>query len=107
FCFQGQITVVLISFFGRDVSSVAEVGALGRLAMVFTVLTNLLTNVLGPAFARCHDPRRLRWQYAAIVGAVTAFSIALISAALLFPGAFLYVLGGKYAHLERELVLMV
>lgn len=107
FCFQGQITVFLISFFGRDVSSVAEVGALGRLAMVFTVLTNLLTNVFGPAFARCHDPRRLRWQYAAIVGGVTAFSIALISAALLFPGAFLYVLGGKYAHLDRELVLMV
>jgi len=107
FCFQGQITVFLISFFGRDVSSVAEVGALGRLAMVFTVLTNLLTNVFGPAFARCHDPRRLRWQYAAIVGGVTAFSVALIGAALLFPGAFLYVLGGKYAHLERELVLMV
>ena len=107
FCFQGQITVFLISFFGRGVSSVAEVGALGRLAMVFTVLTNLLTNVFGPAFARCHDPRRLRWQYAAIVGGVTAFSVALISAALLFPGAFLYVLGGKYAHLERELVLMV
>jgi O-antigen/teichoic acid export membrane protein len=107
FCFQGQITVFLISFFGRDISSVAEVGALGRLAMVFTVLTNLLTNVFGPAFARCHDPKRLRWQYAAIVGGVTAFSVVLVSAAVLFPGAFLYVLGGKYAHLERELVLMV
>ncbi len=107
FCFQGQITVFLISFFGRDISSVAEVGALGRLAMVFTVLTNLLTNVFGPAFARCHDPKRLRWQYAAIAGGVTAFSVVLVSAAVLFPGAFLFVLGGKYAHLERELVLMV
>jgi hypothetical protein len=75
--------------------------------MVFTVLTNLLTNVFGPAFARCQDPKRLRWQYAMIVGGVTAFSVALITAALLFPGAFLFVLGGKYAHLEQELVLMV
>lgn len=107
FCFQGQITIFLIGFFGRDISSVAEVGALGRLAMVFTVLSNLLTNVFGPAFARCQDPKRLRWQYAAIVGGVTAFSAALIAAALLFPGAFLFVLGGKYAHLEHELVLMV
>jgi O-antigen/teichoic acid export membrane protein len=107
FCFQGQITIFLIGFFGRDINSVAEVGALGRLAMVFTVLTNLLSNIFGPAFARCQDPRRLRWQYAAIVGGVTAFSIALIAAAVLFPGVFLYVLGGKYAHLERELVLMV
>ena len=107
FCFQGQITIFLIGFFGRDINSVAEVGALGRLAMVFTVLTNLLTNVFGPAFARCHDPKRLRWQYAAIVGGVTAFSVVLVSAAVLFPDAFLFVLGGKYAHLERELVLMV
>jgi O-antigen/teichoic acid export membrane protein len=107
FCFQGQITIFLIGFFGRDINSVAEVGALGRLAMVFTVLSNLLTNVFGPAFARCQDPRRLRWQYATIVGGVSVFSAVLIAAALLFPGAFLFVLGGKYAHLEHELVLMV
>jgi O-antigen/teichoic acid export membrane protein len=106
FCFQGQITIFLLGFFGQ-VNSIAEVGALGRLGMVFTVLTNLLTNVFGPAFARCQDPKRLRWQYAAIVGGVTAFSLVLIVAAALFPGAFLFVLGAKYAHLERELVLMV
>ena len=107
FCFQGQITVFLISLFGRDVTSVAEVGALGRLAMVFTVLTNLLSNIFGPAFARCQDPRRLRWQYAITVGGVTAFSLMLIVAAILFPRAFLFVLGAKYAHLEHELVLML
>jgi O-antigen/teichoic acid export membrane protein len=107
FCFQGQITIFLLGFFGRNINSIAEVGALGRLGMVFTVLTNLLTNVFGPAFARCQDPKRLRWQYAAIVGGVTAFSLVLIAAAALFPGAFLFVLGAKYAHLERELVLMV
>jgi hypothetical protein len=107
FCFQGQITIFLITFLGRDVNSVAQVGALGRLAMVFTVLTNLLTNIVAPAFARCHSPVRLRWLYAGIVGGVTAFSGAIILAAALFPDAFLYVLGGTYAHLERELLLMV
>ncbi|HSP45846.1 MAG TPA: hypothetical protein VLO30_07625 [Chthoniobacterales bacterium] len=107
FCFQGQITIFLIGFFGRDINSVAEVGALGRLAMVFTVLTNLLTNVFGPAFARCQDSKRLRWQFAMIVGGVTAFSLVLTTGALLFPSAFLFVLGAKYAHLERELGLMV
>jgi O-antigen/teichoic acid export membrane protein len=107
FCFQGQITIFLLGFFGRNINSIAEVGALGRLGMVFTVLTNLLTNIFGPAFARCQDPKRLRWQYTAIVGGVTAFSLVLIAAAALFPRAFLFVLGAKYAHLERELVLMV
>ncbi len=107
FCLQGQITVFLISFFGTRASSVAEVGALGRLAMIFGVLSNLLTNVFVPAFARCQSPRRLRWQYAGVVGSVGTFSVLLIASAAVFPQAFLYVLGGKYSHLQRELVLMV
>ncbi|MFN2508785.1 MAG: polysaccharide biosynthesis protein, partial [Chthoniobacterales bacterium] len=107
YCLQGQITVFLIGFFATRASSVAEVGALGRLAMIFAVLSNLLTNVFAPAFARCQSPRKLRWQYTGIVGAVAAFSLAVICAAAFFPQAFLFVLGSKYAHLERELVLMV
>jgi len=107
FCLQGQITVFLISFFGSQASSVAEVGALGRLAMIFAVLTNLITNVFAPAFARCQSPRRLRWQYAAIVGAVAGISLLVLCTAAFFPKAFLFVLGSNYVHLERELVLMV
>jgi O-antigen/teichoic acid export membrane protein len=107
FCLQGQITVFLISIFGRQVSSIAEVGALGRLAMIFAVLSNLLSNVFTPAFARCQSLRKLGWQYAIIVGGVACFSLAIIAAAAFFPSQFLFVLGGKYAHLERELLLMV
>ncbi|MEY2571897.1 MAG: hypothetical protein QOJ87_110 [Verrucomicrobiota bacterium] len=107
FCVQGQITVFLISIFGRKVSSIAEVGALGRLAMIFAVLSHLLANVFAPAFARCQDRTRLRWQYAAILSAVAAFSLAIVGAAYFFPQQFLFVLGNKYAHLGRELLLMV
>lgn len=107
YCFQGQITVFLISFFGNRASSVAEVGALGRLAMIFAVLANLLTNVFAPAFARCQDAHRLRLQFATIVGAVAAFSVGVIGVAAFFPDQFLFVLGAKYSHLQRELVLMV
>ena len=107
FCLQGQITIFLISFFGRNVGSIAEVGALGRLAMIFAVLSHLLANVFAPAFARCQALSKLRWQYAVIVGAVACFSLAIVLAAALFPRQFLFVLGNKYAHLERELLLMV
>jgi O-antigen/teichoic acid export membrane protein len=107
FCLQGQITVFLISIFGRNVSSIAEVGALGRLAMIFAVLSHLLANVFAPAFARCQSLSKLRWQYAAIVGGVACFSLVIIAAASFFPSQFLFVLGSKYAHLERELLLMV
>ena len=107
YCFQGQITVFLISFFGRHAASVAEVGALGRLAMIFTVLMNLLTNIFVPAFARCRDERKLHWLYIGIVGAVVLFSLAVLAGAAFFPEQFLFVLGNRYAHLHRELLLMV
>jgi O-antigen/teichoic acid export membrane protein len=107
YCFQGQITVFLISFFARHAESVAEVGALGRLAMIFTVLMNLLTNIFVPAFARCQDKTKLRLFYATIAGGVILFSAIVLMGAAFFPGQFLFILGNRYTHLHRELVLMV
>jgi O-antigen/teichoic acid export membrane protein len=107
YCFQGQITIFLISFFAHRSTSVAEVGALGRLAMIFSILMNLLTNIFVPAFARCQNERKLRWLYAAIVGGVAAFSLAIIFGAWIFPREFLFILGNKYSHLHRELLFMV
>ena len=107
YCFQGQITIFLISFFAHQTSSVAEVGALGRLAMIFVVLANLLSNIFVPAFARCQDPRHLRSLYFQITGGVALFCFVVIAATAVFPGQFLFVLGNKYAHLHRELLLMV
>ena len=107
YCFQGQITVFLISFLGRQASSVAEVGALGRLAMIFTVLMNILTNIFVPAFSRCQNKPRLRYLYSAIAGGVILFSAIVLCGAVFFPEQFLFVLGSRYMHLHRELVLMV
>jgi O-antigen/teichoic acid export membrane protein len=107
FCLQGQITIFLISFFGSHATSVAEVGALGRLAMIFAVTGQLLMNIFVPAFARCQSAAKLRWQYFGIVGAVAGFCAVVIAAAAVFPDQFLFVLGGRYSHLQRELVLMV
>jgi O-antigen/teichoic acid export membrane protein len=107
YCLQGQITIFLISFFAHRTASVAEVGALGRLAMIFSVFMNLLTNVFVPAFARCQGGRKLRLIYAAIIGGVFAFSLSILLCAWLFPNEFLFVLGNQYSHLHRELLLMV
>jgi O-antigen/teichoic acid export membrane protein len=107
YCFQGQITVFLISFFARHANSVAEVGALGRLAMIFTVLMNLLTNIFVPAFARCQNKRKLALLYAGIAGGVAVFSGLVLAGVALFPNEFLSILGNRYTHLHRELLLMV
>jgi uncharacterized DUF497 family protein len=107
YCLQGQITIFLISFFARRANSVAEVGALGRLAMIFTVVSNLLANVFVPAFARCQNRRKLVWLFVMIMGGVVLFSAIILAGAAIYPQQFLLVLGNKYAHLHRELLLMV
>ncbi len=107
FCLQGQITILLISFFALHAGSVAEVGALGRLAMIFTVLGSLLANIFAPAFARCQERRRLGLLYAGIVGGVILFSLFVFAGAVFLPNEFLFVLGPHYAHLQRPLLFMV
>ncbi len=107
YCLQGQITVFLISFFGQRTTEVAEVGALGRLAMISAVLMSTLTNIFVPAFARCQDKAKLRVLYVLITGGVALFSVIVLGAAAFFPDQFLFILGNRYAHLHRELVLMV
>jgi hypothetical protein len=66
-----------------------------------------LTNILVPAFARCQDKAKLRVLYALIAGGVALFSLILFGAAAMFPDQFLFILGNRYTHLHRELVLMV
>jgi O-antigen/teichoic acid export membrane protein len=107
YCLQGQITIFLISFFGQQASEVAEVGALGRLAMISAVLMSTLTNIFVPAFARCQDKAKLRVLYVLIAGGVALFSLIVLGAAAFFPHQFLLILGNRYTHLHRELVLMV
>jgi len=107
YCLQGQITVFLISFFGQQATDVAEVGALGRLAMITAVLMSTLTNIFVPAFARCQDKAKLRVLYLLIAGGVALFSVIVLGAAAFFPDQFLLILGNRYTHLHRELVLMV
>ncbi len=107
YCLQGQITILLISFFAQRAGAVAEVGALGRLAMIFTVLGSLMANIFAPAFARCQEKRRLGVLYAGIVGGVIVFGLCVLGGAWLFPNQFLFVLGPHYSHLQRELLLMV
>jgi len=75
--------------------------------MIFAVLSNLLTNVFVPAFARCQSTRKLRWLYTAIIGGVGAFGLVVLCGAAIFPEQFLFLLGNKYFHLHRELLLIV
>lgn len=105
-CVQGQIIVLLISIFGNE-DRVAEIGALGRFAILFTLISSVMNGIVIPRFARCQDRgvlRRRYWQVA-IGFALLAGFLVVISAA--FPRVLLWVIGAKYANLESEVWLMM
>ena len=106
FIFQGQITLLLIGAFGGS-ESVANFGALGRIAALFAIISSVLQSVILPRYARVQDPGRLRHLYSGILCGsilVTAIPIAI---AILLPQPLLWILGEKYANLPRELVLVL
>jgi O-antigen/teichoic acid export membrane protein len=106
YCIQGQLTVWLISVFGNT-KSIAEVGALGRLSVIFAIINAAMSSIVLPAFARCQSPRELRIRYFQVSCGFLLLGLSMIAAAALFPDQILWVLGSKYAHLKHELLLMM
>jgi O-antigen/teichoic acid export membrane protein len=106
FCFQGQITLFILTLVGNT-TGVADVTALGRLAMLFSIFSITFANVIGPRFVRCQDTRRLPRLYLFLVLSSVVIVSPVILLAWLFPDAMLWVLGSKYGGLREECLLVV
>lgn len=105
YCLQGQITVWLISIFG-NAESVANVGALGRLAVAFALISSITADVVLPAFSRIQSLHQLRRRYLQIVAGYAALSVLSVIAVEIFPNQILSILGHQYSGLGSEGVLM-
>lgn len=85
FCFQSQITIWLISIFG-SASSLADVGTLGRLTAIFSVVGSVVGNLVVPRFVRCREAAQLWSRYGQIVGVTAGVGVLLVAAAAGVPG---------------------
>lgn len=106
YCFMGQIAIWLVGFFG-NAERVAEVGALGRLAALFTVIGAVVGALVQPYFARTSVFRELVSGFVAVNAFFALLTAALVAVALTAPHALLWVLGSRYAGLNDELLWMV
>lgn len=106
FALQPQITVWILTVFGT-VETVAQVGALGRLAVALSLVSSAFSSLALPRFARHQDLAHVRRWYGLLIGAMASIGISIVIGSLLFPHAILMVLGPKYYGLERELVWIV
>lgn len=100
FALQGQISLLLISFFGKT-RSIAEVGALGRLGQLFLILAGFNAAVIEPFMARLPDGRVLR-NFLTIIVIATAICVPICCLGFLDPKLLLLLLGPRYASLHRE-----
>jgi O-antigen/teichoic acid export membrane protein len=106
FSLQGPVVTWLAATFGGT-STIASIGALGRLGQIVSLLAPLPGILFLPRLAVITE-ERLYWRRAAQFAAFFAallLPIWLIS--WLFPQMLLWILGTKYAHLQRELPLAI
>lgn len=106
YCVQSQLTIWLIGIFGST-TAVADVGALGRISILFLVVASVMGNVVFPRFARVQDSTLLWKRYWQILGGFCVIAGVMLVFTATFPQVLLWVLGPKYAHLEHELFLMI
>lgn len=102
YCIQGQVTIWLITVFGNT-ANIAEVGALGRLAVIFSLITSIMTNIVLPSFSRTQSYEILIRKYKQIIFSYVFLSLIILLLSMFFPKQLLLILGKNYSSLEKEL----
>lgn len=102
YALQGQIAVLILSLFG-SAASIAELGAITRLNQIIALGMLLNPFLILPIMARQLDRAPFVNRLGLIMVGLTTFSIVVMVSAYLVPGWWLFVLGGAYSGLEREL----
>jgi O-antigen/teichoic acid export membrane protein len=106
YAMMGQVTIWLLSIFGTT-DSIAQLGALGRLAMISSVASAVTATLLVPRFARLPNerPLLLRRLMVMMLGMLTLCLAGLVLV-VLFPTQILWILGSSYSGLEADLFLV-
>lgn len=107
YCLSGQITIWIISVFGST-TSVAQLGALGRLAMTLNVISIVFAMLVVPRFARTESVSKVLFnRYIQVQGALLGVCLLATAFVWIFATQVLWILGPKYAGLEYEVVLII
>ncbi|WP_026463754.1 lipopolysaccharide biosynthesis protein [Adhaeribacter aquaticus] len=104
-CISGQIAIWLISFLGTT-NSISELGALGRLSMVFNLFAILFSTIVVPRFSRMNGSKKaLLRPYLFVQISTLLISGVIIFFIWLLSKQILWVFGDKYSGLSYELLL--
>jgi O-antigen/teichoic acid export membrane protein len=105
FAVQGPLVVWLATAFG-GVQTLAEVGALGRLGLVFSLFSALPTTLFLPRLVNLTDERAWRMRVLGYCGVLILLLAGAFSVLAAFPGLLLRLIGPAYDGLDAELQLV-
>ena len=104
-CVSGQITIWLISVFGNT-TALAQLGALGRLAVVLSLFSGLISTLVVPRYARLIAKKTVMFNYyVQIIGVVIFLICILVGFVYFLADEILFIIGENYAGLQPELML--
>jgi len=107
YCLSGQITIWLSSVYGST-STIAQLGALGRIAMLFNLLTVLFGTLIMPRFARLPlNKSVLLRRFLQVMLLLSLLCVFMLAGAWLLSSEILWVLGPQYSDLRGEVVWSV
>jgi O-antigen/teichoic acid export membrane protein len=107
YCFSGQIAILLTSIAGTT-TSVAQLGALGRINMIFGSVSVLFGILISPRFARLQEDRKILFKrFVQIELGLITFCVLILSVIVAFPQDVLWILGKSYSNLGTELVFSI
>jgi O-antigen/teichoic acid export membrane protein len=105
FSIQAPLTVWLSAYFAGT-ESIAEVGALGRLGLIFSLVSGFVGTVLIPRLSLVTDDALYLRRYLECWAVLLPFGVLVVALAHLGPQWFLLLLGDAYRDL-RDGVLLV
>lgn len=103
---QGTITVLLIASFGAS-DSIADLGAVTRLALVMVVLDRVLNVLLFPAIARSEVGAELVSIVRRSTLTYAAGGVIVVLSALALPQYWVVILGSQYSGVESVVWFVV
>jgi hypothetical protein len=91
-----------------NITSIAQLGALGRVAVLFTLFSTIIGTLLVPRFARLENTKPLlikKFTQILFITFLVMFLVAFVAS--IFSNQLLWILGNGYANLNFELILNI
>jgi hypothetical protein len=101
--FQTQVGLAMLTIFGKT-ASVADLGALTRIALLLAVPQAIVTKIIEPKLAKTEEGTTLWRTFCVSVLIVAVMACGAFAIMFLSRHQVLWLLGKNYWHLERELL---